>query len=185
VIIEKELVMRTVALIGSPRKGSNTDTLIDETLRGFKTGGHTSEKVYLYGYEISPCIDCRKCKTGDYNCIINDGMQQIYPKMDAADLIIFGTPNYWYGPTAKMKLLIDRMRPYIANGKLKGKKAVVIIPAAEGPSACGPLIEMFRMSFDYVEMEFTGKILAEAYEKGEIKADHEVLKNAYDLGASI
>ena len=177
--------MRILALVGSPRRGSNTDTLIEETLKGFKVGGHTHEKIYLYKYEISACIDCRKCKKGDCVCVVNDGMQQIYPKMDEADLIIFGTPNYWYGPTAKMKLLIDRMRPYAANEKLKGKKAVVITPAAEGPNACGPLIEMFRMSFDYLEMEFTGKILAEAYERGEIKGDHEVLKNAYDLGASL
>ena len=76
------------------------------------------------------------------------------------------------------------MRPYIANKRLKGKKAVVVTPAAEGPNACGPLIEMFRMSFDYLKMEFAGKILAEAYERGEIKDDHEVLKSAYDLGAS-
>jgi hypothetical protein len=81
-----------------------------------------------------------------------------------------------------MKLLIDRMRPYVANEKLKGKNAVVIIPAAEGPNACDPLVEMFRMSFDYLEMEFTGRILAQAYERGEIKNDNEVLKNAYDLG---
>jgi len=79
--------------------------------------------------------------------VVKDSMQEIYPKMDEADLIIFGMPNYWYGPTAKMKLLIDRMRPYIANGKLKGKKVVVVTPAAEGPDACGPLIEMFGMSF--------------------------------------
>ena len=83
-----------------------------------------------------------------------------------------------------MALLIDRMRPYVANEKLKGKKAVVIAPAAEGPKACGPLIEIFRMSFDYLKMEFTCKILAEAYERGEIKDNHEVLKDAYDLGAS-
>ena len=177
--------MKILALVASPRKGSNTDMLIEETQRGFKVGGHTFEKIYLYKYDISPCIDCRKCKKGDCVCVINDDMQQIYPKMDEADLIIFGTPNYWYGPTAKMKLLIDRMRPYVANEKLKGKKAVVIIPAAEGPNACDPLIEMFRMSFDYLEMEFTGKILAKAYERGEIKDDHEVLKNAYDLGASL
>ncbi|MGD9365976.1 MAG: NAD(P)H-dependent oxidoreductase [Desulfobacteraceae bacterium] len=64
--------MRILALVASPRKGSNTDTLMDE-----------------------------------------------------ADLIIFGTPNYWYGPTAKMKLLIDRMRPYVTNEKLKGKKQLL------------------------------------------------------------
>ena len=44
---------------------------------------------------------------------------------------------------------------------------------------------MFRKSFDYLEMEFTGNILAEAYERGEIKDDREALKNAYDLGASL
>jgi len=96
----KELIMRILALVGSPRKGSNTDMLIEETLKGFKDGDHTYEKIYLYEYEISPCIDCRKCKKGDCVCVINDGMQQIYPKIDEADLIIFGTPNYWYGPTA-------------------------------------------------------------------------------------
>ena len=176
--------MRILALVGSPRKGSNTDILIEETLRGSQVGGHQYEKFYLYEYEISPCIDCRKCKKDDCVCVIKDRMQEIYPKMDAADVIIFGTPNYWYGPTAKMKLLIDRMRPYVANERLKGKKAVVITPAADGPNACGPLIEMFRMSFKYLEMQFSGKILAKAYERGEIKDNQEVLKNAYDLGAS-
>jgi multimeric flavodoxin WrbA len=177
--------MKILALIGSPRKGGNTEMLVEQTLKGSEIGGHTYEKIYLYEYEISPCIDCRKCKKGDCVCVINDGMQEIYPKMDEADLIIFGTPNYWYGPTAKMKLFIDRMRPYVANEKLQGKKVVVITPAAEGPNACGPLIEMFRMSFDYLKMQFTGKILAEAYERGEVKDNHEVLKNAYDLGASL
>ena len=177
--------MKILALIGSPRKGSNTDTLAERVLQGSKANEHTGEKVYLYDYEISPCIDCRKCKKDECVCIIEDGMQEIYPKMDRAELIIFATPNYWYGPSAKMKLLIDRMRPYVANGKLKGKKAVVITPAADGPAACGPLIEMFRMSFEYLEMEFTGKILAEAYERGEVENDHEVLKNAYDLGACL
>ena len=176
--------MRILALVGSPRKGSNTDILVEETLKGFKTGGHTFEKIYLYEYEISPCIDCRKCKKDDCVCVVKDGMQQIYPKMDDADLIIFGTPNYWYGPSAKMKLLVDRMRPYVANKKIKGKKAILITPAAEGPKACGPLVEMFRMSFYYLEIEFIGKILGEAYERGEIMDDHEALRNAYNLGAS-
>jgi multimeric flavodoxin WrbA len=177
--------MKILALVGSPRKRSNTDILIDEALRGAHCGGHSFEKIYLYQYEISPCLDCRKCKKDRCLCMIDDGMQQIYEKIDAADLLIFGTPNYWYGPTAKMKLLVDRLRPYIANKKLKGKKAIVITPAAEGPKACGLIIEMFRMSFDYLEMEFTGSILAEAYERGEINGDEETLKKAYDLGASL
>ena len=177
--------MNILAFVASPRKGSNTDTLVDETLRAVEANGHTHEKIYLYDCEIAPCIDCRKCKKGDLVCPIKDDMQAIYPKMDGADVIIFGTPNYWFGPSAMMKLLIDRMRPYVANGKLKGKKAVVITPAADGPDACGPLIEMFRMGFDYLGIEFKGRVLATAYERAEIKSDEKQLRKAHDLGLSL
>ena len=174
--------MKILALIGSPRKGSNTDTIMNQILKGSKANGHTTEKLYLYDYEISPCVDCRSCKKGDFVCPIKDGMKQIYPKMEKADLIIFGTPNYWYGSTAKMKLLIDRMRPFVANGRLKGKKWALVTPAAEGPGACGPLVQMLRLSFDYLVMKFVGKILVKAYEKGEIKENRKELERAYKFG---
>jgi len=176
--------VKILALIGSPRKGGNTDILVDQILKGAKTEGHASEKLYLYKYKISPCIDCRKCKRGKHVGPIKEGMQKIYPKSTGAGLIIFGTPIYYYGPTGQMKLLFDRMRPYGANGKLKGKKGVIVAPSAEGAKCCGPLIKMFRMSFDYLGIDFVGKVLGTAYEKGEIKQDKRELKKAYDLGIS-
>jgi len=177
--------MKILALIGSPRKGGNTDILVDRILEGSKAKRHTGEKLYLYKYKISPCIDCRNCKKGDYVCTIKDRMQNIYPKMVGADLIIFGTPNYWYGPTGVMKLLIDRMRPFVANAKLKGKKWILVTPAAEGAEVCKPLVQMLRLSFDYLGMKFVGKILVAAYEKGEIRANQAELKRAYHLGMSL
>jgi hypothetical protein len=41
------------------------------------------------------------------------------------------------------------------------------------------------MSFDYLGIEFIGKILAEAYERGEIKDKEKDLRDAYELGISI
>ncbi|MFX1293702.1 MAG: flavodoxin family protein [Promethearchaeota archaeon] len=177
--------MKILALIGSPRKESNTDLLINQIIEGSKVNGHTAEKIYLYDYKISPCIDCRNCKKGDYICTIKDRMQEIYIKMEDADLIIFGTPIYWYGPTGQMKLLIDRMRPFIANKKLKNKKGVIVSPSEEGFKACGPLIEMFRMSFKYLCMKFEGQILSAAYERGEIKQNEEEMKKAYEFGTKL
>ncbi len=84
-----------------------------------------------------------------------------------------------------MKLLIDRLRPYAANKKLKGKIALIIIPAAEGPSACMPIVEMFRMSFKFLGMKFVGKVLATANERGEIKNDKKKKKEAFKLGVSL
>ena len=177
--------MKILAFIGSPRKGSNTDLLVDQILEGSEEGKHTSEKRYLYDFKILPCIDCRACKRGDFVCLLNDGMRKIYPKMEKADLIVFGTPNYWYGPTGKMKLLIDRMRPFVANKKLKGKKWVIVSPSAEGPNSCRLLVEMLRLSCNYLGMKFAGKILAKAYERGEIKKDQKALKKALQFGTSL
>lgn len=177
--------MKILGLIGSPRRGGNTDLLVDQMLHGAESKGHCTDKLYLYDYEILPCIDCRGCKRGELTCKLDDAMTEIYPRLEASDIIIFGTPVYWYGPTAKMKLLIDRLRPFIANGKLNGKKGLIVVPSEEGPGCCGPLAEMFRMSFEYLGVTTEGIILAKAYEKGEIKGTPEELQRAYELGASL
>ncbi len=177
--------MKIMALNGSARKRGNTDILIDRILKGCKEKGYKTEKLYLYDYEILPCMDCRDCKKSNYGCTLNDGMKKIYPKMEKADLIIFGTPNYWNGPTGKMKLLIDRMRPFVPSRKLEGKKWVVVSPSAEGPKSCKLLVEMLRLSFDYLGMKYAGKVLVKAYEKGEIKKNQKALGKAFEFGISL
>jgi len=177
--------MRILALNGSARKKGNTDILIDEIIKGSKEKGHRSEKLYLYDYEILPCRDYRDCKKGNYACTLNDGMKKIYPKMEKADLIIFGTPNYWNGPPAKMKLLIDRLRPFVPSKKLKGKKWAVVSPSGEGPNSSRLLVETLRLSCDYLRMKFSGKVLAKAYEKGEIRKNPKKLKEAFKFGRSL
>jgi multimeric flavodoxin WrbA len=177
--------MNILALIGSPRKKGNTNILVDQILKGSEEKGHTAQKLFLYDYDISPCIDCRTCKRGDYVCPLRDGMRELYPKIEDADLLLLGAPNYWYGPPAKMKLLIDRLRPFVLNKKLKGKKWIVVSPSAEGPKSCRFFIETFHLSFDYLGMKFGGKLLVKAYEKGEIKKNQKALKRAYEIGMSL
>jgi multimeric flavodoxin WrbA len=179
--------MQILALNGSPRKQGNTDILIDEILRGAASNGHRAEKLRLYDYEIQACIDCRRCKQSEAGsaCALKDGMQEIYPKLEAADVIIFGTPIYWYGPTAKMKLLIDRLRPFIPSRRLSGKRGMLVVPSEEGPDCCGPLQEMLRMSFEYLGMNAGESILARAYERGEIRQSPAELAKAFELGASL
>jgi hypothetical protein len=59
------------------------------------------------------------------------------------------------------------------------------MPSEEGPGCCGPLMEMFRRSFDYLGMNMAGSILARAYERGEIERSPEEIRRAYELGASL
>ena len=161
-------IMKITALVGSPRKKSNTDILVDKILEAGTKKGYTAEKIYLYDHQIKPCIDCRACKRGELECVIMDDMRKIYDSLDSADVIIFGTPVYFYGPTGPMKTLIDRLRPYIANKKLRGKKGILVVPSEEGPECTEPLVELYKMSFHYLGVEYLGAVLATAFERAEI-----------------
>jgi multimeric flavodoxin WrbA len=177
--------MKILGLIGSPRKKGNTDLLVSRILDGASANNHLTEKLYLYELSISPCVDCRRCKKGSFQCVVNDDMQRLYPKLEDADVIIFGTPLYWYGPTGKMKLLIDRLRPFIASKKLKGKKAILVVPSEEGPSACSYLVGMFELSFKYLEINIIDKVLVKAYEKAEVREQPEIIERMLQLGKSL
>ncbi len=177
--------MKILGLVGSPRKGSNTDLLVSAVLEGAGKNKHAAEKVYLYGVDIAPCVDCRACKKGSLQCALKDGMQGLYPKLEAADVIVFGTPLYWYGPSAKMKLLIDRLRPFIESKKLSGKKAILIVPSEEGADACSHIVGMFNLSFKYLEVDLVSVLLPKASEKAEVESQPHTLNEALMLGKRI
>ncbi len=177
--------MNILGLMGSPRKGGNTDILVDTILKNAEGKGHEVSKVYVYGADVGPCVDCRGCKKGELVCIVEDGMQALYPRLDAADVIVFGTPVYWVGPSGPIKQLFDRLRPYFSNGRLKGKKAVLVAPAGDGPGDADLIVEMFRRSFDMLGIEFVGQVLGKAYDKKEILKDEKAMEQAVKLGKSL
>lgn len=184
-VMKKGTKMKVLGLVGSPRKGGNTDIMVDAVLERAKADGHETEKVYLYEADIGPCIDCRGCSKDDLVCIVEDGMQKLYPKLESAGAIVFGTPVYWVGPTGTMKNLIDRFLPYYGNGRMRGKKAILVAPAGDGPSEGNLLTEMFRRSFEYLKIDFVGYALGKAYDKKEILKDNHAMERAVELGASL
>ncbi len=177
--------MKILGLMGSPRKGGNTDILMDAVLDAAKGNGHAVGKVHVYGAGIGPCVDCRGCKKGGLVCVVDDGMQALYPRLDAADVIVFGTPVYWVGPSGPIKQLFDRLRPYFDNRRLEGKKAVLVAPAGDGPGDADLLVEMFRRSFEMLGIEFVGQVLGKAYDKKEILEDKKAMAQATRLGRSL
>ena len=177
--------MKVLGLIGSPRKNGNTDLLVSSVLDGASANNHLTEKVYLYELDISPCVDCRECMKGELQCTIDDDMKALYSKLESADVIIFGTPLYWYAPSGKMKLMIDRLLPYIFSKKLEGKKAILVTPSEEGPGVCDYLVGMLELSFKYLGIDLEEKMLVTAYKKAEVKEQPETLKRAFEVGKAL
>lgn len=96
-----------IAVIGSARKGKNTELLVDYLIAGLRLKNIDIEKFVLDSKNISTCNGCEYCiKTG--NCIIQDDITEIIKRMKEVDGYIFASPSYNYNITAQMKALIDR-----------------------------------------------------------------------------
>ncbi len=121
----------------------------------------------LYDHNIEPCSDCRTCKTEKLLCIRQDGMINLYKKMEEADVLVFGTPIYWFGPSGQTKMMIDRFRPYFVNKKLYGKKAALLLPSASEQEDSALTIEQFSKVFKALGMEYLDTISIKAYDEGD------------------
>lgn len=172
-----------VMLIGSPRKNGNTSTMSKMLASNLKSSKQST--YFLYDYQIIPCTDCRMCKKGDLFCSVSDDLNEIYRSLESADIIVFGTPIYWFGPTAKMKLLIDRLRPYFQNKKLNGKKAALLLPAGDGEKDCDLTIEQFKRIFRTLGVEYLGAVTSCAYEIGDAENDEKLSEKINSLSSKI
>jgi len=180
---------KILGVIGSPRKKGNTHILVSRILDGAKEEGADTEIIFLNDLDIRECDGCHSCWKGR-QCSKKDDMNAIYPKIIESDIIIFGTPVYWYGPTALMKCFIDRFVYFNCpenRSKIKGKAAVLAIPFEEDNiKTADLLIRFFVKSLRYLEMKIIVKILSPGVSaRGDILKKKEFLKKGYQLGRRI
>jgi multimeric flavodoxin WrbA len=178
-----------LGVVGSPRKRGNTHLLVSRILDGAVSEGAAAETLFLGDLNIRECDGCHVCWKGK-QCSKKDDMKNVYPKIMQSDIIVFGTPVYWYGPTALMKCFIDRFvffncpenRPAI-----QGKSAVIAVPfEEENPETADLLVRFFKRSLNYLEMRLLGKILVPGVgERGDILKKPARLEEAYELGRRV
>jgi len=183
--------MKVLGLVGSNRKDGNTNTLVDRILEGARTKGHETSKVFLADRRISPIGDCSACrKTG--HCSIEDDFDALMEEVLESDCIIFGTPLYWFGPSAQMKAFIDRWVCRLAfdeeafRAKMRGKRCVLAVPHQdEQLSGAEHLFAIMEKTFEFMEMAYLGKIQTTAWRRWESGKDEAALKHAFELGARL
>jgi multimeric flavodoxin WrbA len=177
---------RILGVVGSPRKNGNTHILVSRILDGAEKRGTTTEIIFLNDLNIRECDGCHICWKGK-QCSKKDDMHEVYPKIIQSDVIIFGTPVYWYGPTALMKCFIDRFVYFNCppnRAKIRGKSAVIAVPFEENnPQTARLLVKFFEKSLKYLEMNLIGKILVPGVSRrGDILRKEGRLEEAFKLG---
>lgn len=101
--------MKVLGIVGSLRRGGNTELAVQASLKVAQDLGVEVEMISLADYRIYPCDGCGHCKT--QACHLDDGMQELLPKIAAADALIIGSPVYYGGISGGLKCLLDRCRP--------------------------------------------------------------------------
>lgn len=181
--------MKILAVVGSPRKGGNTDILVERVIQGAEEAGALVERVFLADLDIAPCDGCGSCKHSGI-CVLDDDMTPLYEKLLESDGWVLGTPVYCWGPSAQMKAFIDRWYAFCHDAyrwRVKGKWAVLVSPFAdESPSTTAYLEGMLTELFNFLEMEFVGKVTVPSVsEKGEVLGHPAALDQAYKMGKVI
>jgi multimeric flavodoxin WrbA len=177
---------RILILKGSPRKRGNSALLAEQVAAGAGEAGAVVESFDLHDMDIRPCDGCDFCQ-GSGECVINDDMQLLYPKLREADGIVIASPIYWFTVSAQVKACIDRWYALegAGEGALAGKHFGVVLAYGDSdPYTSGAInaIRMFQDICRYERAEIAGFVYGSANQAGEIAARAEVLQLAYALG---
>lgn len=198
--------MKIMAIVGSPRKGGNTDILVDQVIAGCKSKSDVEvEKIFVVDKKIEYCDGCMTCTfppPGTGKCVIKDDMAGILEEMKASDAFIFGTPNYMRTVTAPLLNLLARMSPFFEikveyddkgnmiggdiSSKIAGKKAVMVISQGDPYFSSALVHEVLERNLNDFGLKRIGDIISiENLMKGVVAKKKEDLKKAFDLGVRL
>lgn len=176
---------KVIVLVGSMRKGGNTDLLAQAFAEGASKKNEV-EIISVADYKVNPCIGCNSCFTRENkNCFQNDDMIKIYGKLRNADIVVVASPVYFYGISAELKAIVDRLHTPMRNEFQVKKLALLLVGAATLPNLFDAINLQYQLVLDFFHLEDIGMVLVRGVkDKGDIEGNI-ALKKAYDLGRLI
>ena len=185
--------MKVLGIMGSPRRQSNTEILLDKALEGARKAGAEVEKVLVSKLKISPCLEIYACLK-DGNCVIKDDMQLLYGKLLEADHIIFASPIFFYGITSQAKAIIDRcqalwVRKHVlgmgGDSRMRGG-VFISVGATRGEKLFDGAVLTVKYFFDAIGVKYSGDLLVKGIDsKAQIWEHPAALQDAFRIGQEL
>jgi multimeric flavodoxin WrbA len=128
--------MKTLIINGSPRLHGDTASLL--ALLKQQLHGDVAE-LSAYRGNISPCVDCRRCReTGA--CAMRDDMDVVYA--DDFDNVVVASPVYFSAMTPPMLAVVSRFQAHFSGHRFRGgskdrrpKKGAIVLVGGESGGA--------------------------------------------------
>jgi Multimeric flavodoxin WrbA len=177
---------KVIGFCGSPRKNGNTDFLMQTILTGAEAKGCETEFISLNKADIGFCQACDACRKKGGGCVQKDDMASFEEKMKDADVWVIGTPVYWWGPTAQMKVFIDRWYGF-SRETFQNKKIILVVPMEDTEEkTAAHVVGMFKDSCDYIGIEIADIVVAKGvHEAGAVKSRQDIIKQAEEAVSKI
>jgi multimeric flavodoxin WrbA len=175
--------MKVLGLSGSMRKNGNTSQLIKVILKRCEDAGIETEFISLAGKKISPCIGCEKCKEKKWCVIENDDWGEVIQSVLDSEVLIIGSPTYYYDVCGHLKNFIDRTYSLYHDRKLSGRKGIAVaVNAEKGASRTVQTIEGFLSTHEFASL---GSVKGKGYEEGSVLHDAEAVEKAQKIGDKV
>ncbi len=186
--------MRVLGLAGSPRRGSNTDILLDEVLKGAARAGAETKTLVIPNLNIMACQNCDACLPSGA-CPFCDDWQRVYQELVWADRIVLAAPLHFMGLPSQAKTLVDRAQslwvkkyllklPTSSGGDRRG--AFISVAATRGKRLFDGVRLTMRYFLDAIDMAYSDELLVRGVDqKGAIREHPEALEAAYALGSRL
>ncbi|RKY71415.1 MAG: flavodoxin family protein [Candidatus Latescibacterota bacterium] len=187
--------MKVLGLSGSPRRGGNTELLLDRALEGAKERGAGVEKIVLSELNIHPCRHCGGCARTGW-CVIEDDMQRLYDRFRTLDALVLAAPVFFMGPPAQTKSMMDRCqclwvakyvlkRPLVEDGT-KRKSLLLSVGGSARPHLFRPLKTIVQAVFATLDLAYGNDLcFAGVDKKGAIQKHPTALRKALEAGAKL
>jgi len=186
--------IKVIGILGSPRRGGNTEILLDSALAGAVEKGAEVEKVLITEMKISPCRELYDCLEAG-QCSIQDDMQSLYIKLQLADHIILASPIFFYGITAQAKAMVDRCQALwvkshlldVGKEDIRVRRGAFISVGATGGKKLFTGAELtVKYFYDAIGISYTNSLLIERIDtKAQIKEHPSAVRDAFLLGQQL
>ena len=142
--------MKVLMINGSPRKGGNTDRMLEEVASRLKENGIDSEIVQIGTKPVRGCTACGMCRKNGGKCVFDDDLcNAVLDKMAQSDALIVGSPVYYGIPAGPVLSLIQRMA-YAGSAVMRDKPASVVTVCRRGGATSA--FQTLQMPFQMLSM---------------------------------
>lgn len=180
--------MKILGIIGSPRRGGNTETLLDAVLAGAAANGAETQTIRLTDIGLKGCQACMYCR-GHEGCAVKDGMQDVYRAIETADKVVIGSPIYMFQMTAQTKAFMDRLYRYLNNdftARIRRETALVFAQGGSDLEAFRPYIDSVSGAYSLLGFPVVATMVGGGTnEAGGIAKDAEAMARARAAGAAL